>query len=74
MHHGMSLLGQSRRFERTRGASALPPTPDILRHRSERSKRANALNRCAIARCAGSPNASAATGGEIVDSVRVALS
>jgi hypothetical protein len=25
-------------------------------------------------RCAGSPNASAATGGEIVDSVRVALS
>jgi hypothetical protein len=28
--------------------------------------RANALNRCAIARCAGSPTASAATGGKIV--------
>ena len=33
-----------------------------------------ALNRCAIARCAGSSTASAATGGEIVDSVRVILS
>jgi len=35
---------------------------------------ARALNRCAIARCAGSPTACTATGVEIVDSVRVVLS
>ncbi len=39
-----------------------------------RSKSANAQNRCAIARCAGSPTASAVTGGEIVDSGRGVLS
>ncbi len=38
------------------------------------SKWAKALNRCAIARCAGSPTACTATGVEIVDSVRVVLS
>jgi hypothetical protein len=36
--------------------------------------RAKALNRCAIARCAGSPTARAATRGEMVSSVRVILS
>jgi len=35
---------------------------------------ANAQNRCAIARCAGSPAASAVTGGEVVDSGWDALS
>ena len=40
----------------------------------EMTRRANALNRCAIARCAGSLTASTATGVEIVDSVRVVLS
>jgi hypothetical protein len=35
----MTALGQF--FERTRGASALLANPDILRHRSVRSKRAN---------------------------------
>ena len=35
---------------------------------------ANAQNRCAIARCAGSPTASAVTGGKIVDSGRGVLS
>jgi len=35
---------------------------------------ANALNRCAIARCAGSPTASTVAGVKIVDSARVALS
>ena len=32
------------------------------------------MNRCAIARCAGSPTASAVIGGEIVNSGRGALS
>ncbi len=35
---------------------------------------ANALNRCAIARCAGSPTASTVAGVKIVDGERVALS
>ncbi len=35
---------------------------------------AKALNRCAIARCAGSPTARTSPGVRIVDSVRVALS
>ena len=35
---------------------------------------AKALNRCAIARCAGSPTASTVAGVKIVDSARVALS
>src|SRR3984893_9435923 len=35
---------------------------------------AMALNRCAIARCAGSPTASTVAGVKIVDSARVALS
>jgi hypothetical protein len=39
-----------------------------------RPVRANALNRCAIARCAGSPTASTVAGVKIVDSARVALS
>ncbi len=42
--------------------------------RSERQPRAKAQNRCAIARCAGSPTASAVIGGEIVNSGRGALS
>jgi hypothetical protein len=37
-------------------------------------KGAKALNRCAIARCAGSPTASTVAGVKIVDSARVALS
>src|SRR6266850_8512491 len=52
--------------------SALPSyvcvTPQS-RHRRPRLRRpfrANARNRCAIARCAGSPTASAVTGGKIV--------
>jgi len=45
----------------------------LLRCR-ETTLRAIALNRCAIARCAGSPTARTATGVEIVDSVRVVLS
>ena len=36
--------------------------------------RVKALNRCAIARCAGSPTASTVAGVKIVDSARVALS
>ena len=39
-----------------------------------RSRWAKALNRCAIARCAGSPTARTAIGVEAVDSVRVVLS
>ena len=39
-----------------------------------RLKSARAQNRCAIARCAGSPTASAVIGGEIVNSGRGALS
>jgi hypothetical protein len=45
-----------------------------LLHRDEPPVWVNALNRCAIARCAGSPTACTATGVEIVDSVRVVLS
>ena len=41
---------------------------------SGRLKSAIAQNRCAIARCAGSPTASAVIGGEIVNSGRGALS
>jgi hypothetical protein len=37
-------------------------------------KSAKALNRCAIARCAGSPTASTVAAVKIVDSARVALS
>ena len=41
---------------------------------SHSSRWAKAQNRCAIARCAGSPTASAVIGGEIVNSGRGALS
>jgi hypothetical protein len=54
--------------------SAYPSVSVKPLQRSERSKWAIALNRCAIARCAGSPTACTATGVEIVDSVRVVLS
>jgi hypothetical protein len=54
--------------------SGIAPSPDEPLRCSEPPLWANALNRCAIARCAGSPTACTATGGEIVDSVRVVLS
>ena len=46
--------------------SGLPPEADIKRKGRHVHWAAMALNRCAIARCAGSPTASAATGGKIV--------
>src|SRR6202043_3326948 len=42
------------------------PGSDRIADITERRFRANARNRCAIARCAGSPTASAVTGGKIV--------
>ena len=50
--------------------------PDRVKsgHSSDRPLCANALNRCAIARYAGSPTASTVAGVKIVDSARVALS
>jgi hypothetical protein len=47
LHHGkfeppMSQLRQSHRFSDVGDNSALPPTPDVSRHRSERPKRPQA--------------------------------
>ena len=66
--------GQSRRFGDVCDMSALPPTTAVMMQCRERQKSAKAQNRCAIARCAGSPTASAVIGGEIVNSGRGALS
>ena len=66
--------GQSRRFADVCDMSALPPTTAVMMQCRERQKSAKAQNRCAIARCAGSPTASAVIGGEIVNSGRGALS
>jgi hypothetical protein len=52
----------------------LCPDSDQIPQRNEMSRRANALNRFAIARCAGGPTASTVAGVKIVDSARVALS
>ena len=70
----MSQLGQSRRFGHVCDMSALGPTTAVMMQCRERQKGAIAQNRCAIARCAGSPTASAVIGGEIVNSGRGALS
>ena len=55
------------------GLTVVPPTsglPPINGHRQVGPAgpfRAKARNRCAIARCAGSPTVSAVTGGKIVE-------
>ena len=54
--------------------SALHPIPTVNSGLWDLSRCAIAQNRCAIARCAGSPTASAVIGGEIVNSGRGALS
>ena len=67
-------VGQSRHIERAPTTSALVPISRHLEAAQYLSKRARALNRCAIARCAGSPTASAVTGMEIIDSICGVLS
>jgi hypothetical protein len=67
----MSPPGRSGRVGRQSGS---PSIAAALRRRREPPVWATALNRCAIARCAGSPTASATIGGEIVDSGRGGLS
>ena len=57
---------QSRQFGDVQAISALPFIADVRCEDRQVRKGANALNRCAIARCAGSPTVSAVTGGKIV--------
>ena len=74
----LAAVGHKReRRPRRRPASHKPGVPqgaDPCRAAGWGPPCANAPNRCAIARGAGSPTASAATGGEIVDSMRAILS
>ena len=71
-----SLHGHFQPAQGQQRVRPFPLCPESDRQPSQRrmARRANALNRCAIARCAGSPTACTATGVEIVDSVRVVLS
>ena len=55
----MSELGHGLPYGHVLGRSALPLSPVEALHRSEPTRCATAQNRCAIARCAGSPAASA---------------
>ena len=56
-------MGQIRRSGRETRQSALPS--DII-SRAYQVRKCQSLNRCAIARCAGSPTVSAVTGGKVV--------
>ena len=70
----MSGSGQRRPCEDIRRMSGLRTTSGPSRGFAVSLRGAKAQNRCAIARCAGSPTASAVIGGEIVNSGRGALS
>ena len=62
----MSYLGQTEKNSVRAYVFRFAPELGHCATQSACLKRANARNRCAIARCAGSPTASAVTGGKIV--------
>src|SRR5882757_1997900 len=62
----MSQLGQTEKNSVRANVFRVTPESGRRSLQSARLKGATARNRCAIARCAGSPTASAVTGGKIV--------
>ena len=67
-------MGQKAKYSLRADVFRCSPNNGHRQGRSPCLKGAMALNRCAIARCAGSPTASTVAGVKIVDSARVTLS